>query len=231
MRSSRALRRFIPAGAGNAPARRGPLGTSDRFIPAGAGNAAYRMLSPPWAGSSPRARGTLGRLWPPAPGRPVHPRGRGERSLLRMGRIAGPVHPRGRGERSPFRGPAAIACHHRFIPAGAGNAVPMRHCRRRLRFIPAGAGNASARSGDDVTSGSSPRARGTRPRSPCRAERSGSSPRVRGTRCQPSWCILSDRFIPAGAGNALAFAAVAASRTVHPRGCGERRRRGCEATR
>ena len=93
-------------------------------------------------------------------------------------------------------------------------------CRR---FIPACAGNAFGRLPARPLYPVHPRVCGERV---CPRHRvvisSGSSPRVRGT---PHRCYRSKdrtRFIPACAGNASARAAASSMRTVHPRVCGER---------
>ncbi len=50
----------------------------------------------------------------------------------------------------------------------------------------------------------------------------GSSPRVRGTPGHTEQEAISDRFIPARAGNAVCRAGPRLGRPVHPRACGER---------
>ena len=55
-----------------------------------------------------------------------------------------------------------------------------------------------------------------------RDEDGGSSPRVRGTHPVCLCGTMFGRFIPAGAGNADDCHCLEMSRTVHPRGCGER---------
>ena len=196
-------RRFIPAGAGNAPIR--PRASRrQRFIPAGAGNTADLLAArrPPAVhprgrgerhrnrafldecdtGSSPRARGTRAARRP----NPWHrsgssPRARGTRYASGCINDAAPVHPRGRGERACRSTPRRLA----------------------LRFIPAGAGNATARP-SSLRFGS------------------GSSPRARGTHHQGFSGQEMTRFIPAGAGNARRRRPNPWHQLVHPRGRGER---------
>ena len=91
------------------------------------------------------------------------------------------------------------------------------------RFIPAGAGNAAASAPRCRASSVHPRGCGERPMA-SRSYRgcTGSSPRVRGTLVSTSRREARPRFIPAGAGNASARTRLSGSRSVHPRGCGER---------
>ena len=146
---ARGTRAATTAGSGNR-----------RFIPAGAGNTrSYRRLAglttvhPRWrgehgvgnhlcseqAGSSPLARGTLGR----AAGRLQHyrfiPAGAGNTLRRTKSRTRRSVHPRWRGEH-----PVSTAQQEALdgsSPLARG--TPRRRLRRssRSRFIPAGAGN------------------------------------------------------------------------------------------
>ena len=212
--------RFIPAGAGNTrdschatrptavhPRRRGehPHFTCD--------------LSPQ-IGSSPQARGThiprsiwygLRRFIPAGAGntchlaaarghRTVHPRRRGEHLLSRVAAPTGcGSSPQARGTRCPA---ASGPMRRRFIPAGAGNTIPIClpvalhpvHPRRRGEHgvIP------SSSSLDD-----------------------GSSPQARGTHSARDANHLVQRFIPAGAGNTRAARNHTGQRSVHPRRRGE----------
>ena len=70
------------------------------------------------------------------------------------------VHPRACGEHSTPT--YAVASPHRFIPAHAGNTTDATRSHADDRFIPAHAGNTCSRRGREVTTGSSPRMRGTR---------------------------------------------------------------------
>ncbi len=138
--------RFIPAGAGNTPngmlrhipGAVHPRGRGEHGgLPSGRGDG---------IGSSPRARGTHERVvifWgairfiPAGAGntrycrrsrshRPVHPRGRGEHAAD----PSGPLNsvgssPRARGTPVPV---LTGSEHRRFIPAGAGNTLPVTIC-------------------------------------------------------------------------------------------------------
>ena len=94
------------------------------------------------------------------------------------------------------------------------------------RFIPAHAGNGSAKKGAARASPVHPRACGERaPSFLSAAAVSGSSPRVRGTGLSAPPLSRLERFIPARAGNGKHKARRNSRRSVHPRACGERRRR------
>ena len=199
--SPQLMRRFIPAGAGNA--RKPPPGCSGSTVhPRGCGErlgAAYRQ--PGSAGSSPRVRGTLklhrlgclaDRFIPAGAGnaapdgaaakcRAVHPRGCGERRRRRRQvQRRGGSSPRVRGT---LGGVHPRAVESRFIPAGAGNARCQGNARHRHPVHPRGCGERAARAASGALSG-------------------GSSPRVRGTPDSRQALGRSCRFIPAGAGNA-----------------------------
>ncbi len=214
-------KRFIPAGAGNArgqpclpingsvhPRWRGERGhaapprdvdhgssplargtrptalggnTAERFIPAGAGNA------PP-----PSALGCR---------RAVHPRWRGERFVARIARIA-------------LAGSSPLA---------RGTLRSSGRLHRRCRFIPAGAGNAMPRHNHGNATAVHPRWRGERGASPGAGQRAiGSSPLARGTPVGREHGALCPRFIPAGAGNAASRDLRPIIAAVHPRWRGER---------
>ena len=159
------------------------------------------------AGSSPRARGTLGQRRGVRLGfRFIRergercccsvvcamigssPRARGTRPRSGAAHQRWPVHPRARGER--------LRC-----PGGGSTS---------LRFIPASAGNAYAGEHSAASSGSSPRARGTLAAMRTAGRRDGSSPRARGTRPETVRAAQSGRFIPASAGNARSASSHAA---------------------
>ena len=73
---------------------------------------------------------------------------------------------------------------------------------RRQRFIPVGAGNTARRRRPGRTSAVHPRGRGEHKAGGSRIQTTtGSSPRARGTRLDPPGALC--RFIPAGAGNTL----------------------------
>jgi len=133
--------------------------------------------------------------------RRVHPRGRGERVvLLAAGALYTGSSPRARGTR----------------PLGPAHPAP-------LRFIPAGAGNAQAEARSIRPVPVHPRGRGERWRTPSgQTISTGSSPRARGTLAYGAHSAPVARFIPAGAGNASLFDMQRDLVAVHPRGRGER---------
>ncbi len=93
------------------------------------------------------------------------------------------------------------------------------------RFIPACAGNAFAAPSRNSPWPVHPRVCGERSKAWILAKtRSGSSPRVRGTLCNQLLKNVSDRFIPACAGNAAMSLSNWRLAPVHPRVCGERGR-------
>ena len=157
---------LISTGSGSSPRARGThrIKTAKngelRFIPAGAGN-------------TPRP------CWRRMP-RAVHPRGRGEHRNMGCLRVAsGGSSPRARGTRPP-RG---------------------RH-RRRRRFIPAGAGNTPGRLQQFDGGAVHPRGRGEHfDTGSGNILSNGSSPRARGTLHDNLGSGNAERFIPAGAGN------------------------------
>ena len=92
-----------------------------------------------------------------------------------------------------------------------------------FRFIPARAGNASDLPEAKEESSVHPRAGGERTRVPARPSIStGSSPRGRGTRSRGRRRAGRLRFIPARAGNAGLTMSNSIFKTVHPRAGGER---------
>ena len=192
-----------------------------RFIPACAGNsiAAWPVRCwrgvhprvcgelPRWAlsrgydrGSSPRVRGTPGRIPPPPPLRRFIPACAGNSSRWTTGPQSPSVHPRVCGELAPHR--AVEFVHVRFIPACAGNSTTNALRRRATPVHPRVCGELTpAFVGGVCIDGSSPRVRGT------------PLPRVKG---RPRL-----RFIPACAGNSAARRCGLAPLPVHPRVCGE----------
>ena len=97
----------------------------------------------------------------------------------------------------------------RFIPAGAGNTDFSIDLFPLVSVHPRGCGeHALSVNGTTIST--------------------GSSPRVRGTPTPYSGCYCLSRFIPAGAGNTPAGDKLQSFPPVHPRGCGEHaRRRRC----
>ena len=171
-------------------------------------------------GSSPRLRGTVnvGRN-PYLSGRFI-PAPAGNRAESYNGYWLGPVHPRACGEQglhpgdegstpgsSPrLRGTVATAgtaqAITRFIPAPAGNSLPVK--------CPALGQTVHPRACGEQMFFTSPR-----------TSTHGSSPRLRGTGSVSSWRTPQCRFIPAPAGNSSANHTNFGGRPVHPRACGE----------
>ena len=113
--------------------------------------------------------------------------------------LTGGSSPRVRGTRGGNIQGRAI---FRFIPACAGNTAADPRCRTGYPVHPRVCGEHAVPASDVVlTSGSSPRVRGTLARDP-------GGHRLR-------------RFIPACAGNTVLFAAARGRKSVHPRVCGE----------
>ncbi len=163
------IRVFATTPSGSSPRTRGtdldagPERLVPQFIPASAGNR-RRRLHPPRQQA-------------------VHPRGRGEQfpSLYPQHSTRG-SSPQARGTAGATRG-VWLRC--RFIPAGAGNRIPLNQAKVILPVHPRGRGEQpSMYTGTLRSRGSSPRARGT----------DGVAPAPLGGR----------RFIPAGAGNSTA---------------------------
>ena len=110
--------------------------------------------------------------------------------------------PRGRGTGSRL---CAADADHRFIPAWAGNSVPVRPGRQGVPVHPRVGGEQCAeKSGEQSANGSSPRGRGT-------------------VALLPEVAPV-DRFIPAWAGNSTSGSSRPTPRPVHPRVGGEQAR-------
>ena len=216
-----AVRRFIPARAGNTSssgrAAGGQIGSSPlargtrpvqsrriprrRFIPARAGNTRSRSLpdrlhcgSSPLARGTRRSRGTQGSIVS------VHPRSRGEHSeSANVSNTRTGSSPLARGTRYPSE---SVGCIFRFIPARAGNTSPPITSCAATPVHPRSRGEHVTIRGQAWNNyGSSPLARGTR----------GDAPEHEG----------STRFIPARAGNTRAALPRPPETPVHPRSRGE----------
>ena len=213
--------RFIPAGAGNAviPRRSGaqipvhPRGCGEREV--------YYRRGGRYHGSSPRVRGTPPVATDTADMHRFIPAGAGNANAVAIGSAAPPVHPRGCGERRPWP-PIQPICTG-SSPRVRGTRTPWPSAQQLHRFIPAGAGNAWSQSRTFLPPAVHPRGCGERPIVGTRyVQIDGSSPRVRGTLSVLQQCPTSERFIPAGAGNAHQATEGGSVSPVHPRGCGER---------
>ena len=200
-RTARGVRRFIPARAGNAT-RRYPALSSDPVHPRAGGE--RRPLRDPQgrvAGSSPRGRGTPASSELRAAQIRFIPARAGNAPLGAPIIRFHAVHPRAGGERLAL--PFDLEPESGSSPRGRGTPGGRGRRNRRLRFIPARAGNASARASSTRCCTVHPRAGGERPVLGRRPERSpGSSPRGRGTLPRSPGAANSQRFIPARAGNA-----------------------------
>ena len=130
----------------------------------------------------------------------VHPRPRGEHDLSSIGHpIWHGSSPPARGTHRHVQGPHGV---QRFIPARAGNTLPLG-TRRRWRAV-------------------HPRPRGEHPVETASGEQpTGSSPPARGTRKPPDSGGCGSRFIPARAGNTACVARPRDIWSVHPRPRGE----------
>ena len=96
------------------------------------------------------------------------------------------------------------------------------HRALSYRFIPAHAGNSGHTAAQRPLASVHPRACGELKDSQFgRYVSSGSSPRMRGTRCIPIRGRLHIRFIPAHAGNSSTVRMARRTNSVHPRACGE----------
>ena len=134
--------------------------------------------------------------------------------------MAGAVHPRACGEQPHRRNGQRARLGS--SPRMRGTATGGRSGRTGSRFIPAHAGNRQSRWPSCTPAAVHPRACGEQSTSrSIAAVSSGSSPRMRGTgRGGGSWRGLL-RFIPAHAGNSVLTARCPSISTVHPRACGE----------
>ena len=175
--------RFIPARAGNAISETGS--PNDRTVHPRAGGECQntRPAYTPTAGSSPRGRGTPSgprvssakhRFIPARAGiaRNVRhtrkttpgssPRGRGTLLAQLAIAIRSTVHPRAGGER--FFDCVPCSSFLRFIPARAGNAIPVARSARYRTVHPRAGGNAARRWPKWACSSVHPRAGGGTPR-------------------------------------------------------------------
>ena len=240
----RAIERFIPACAGNAPWVRTsgwPRTVHPRMRGERRVSAESIMAS---IGSSPHTRGT------PAADDPMTAlvrfipayAGNARSAIPRHGAVCGSSpHTRG-----TLGGKLDALRHVRFIPAYAGNALALHAGTSSPAVHPRIRGERPVETGGaDVAVGSSPHTRGTlfrggwhrlcstvHPRirgerlycARAAAIRDGSSPHTRGTPLGSHCWRSNPRFIPAYAGNAKSLAPHSSPHSVHPRIRGERAR-------
>jgi len=219
-RSGRHSSRFIPACAGNTDwlqTKEGKAAVHPRVCGEhNLSNDERRKAD----GSSPRVRGTPGRVEDPLKierfipacagntvdceklggGKPVHPRVCGEHigALPMLQKRIG-SSPRVRGTLGPV---GVERAPERFIPACAGNTRPPIRRPAPLSVHPRVCGEHTGAIEN-------------------RRCATGSSPRVRGTPLLGRRVVLGSRFIPACAGNTAGYADRPVAIPVHPRVCGE----------
>ena len=151
----------------------------------------------------------------------VHPRACGEQSVpMKSRRLTEGSSPRVRGTVRPDRVRQPQA---RFIPARAGNRrrypLPSLPCPVHPRACGEQAMTAGAA---DITTGSSPRVRGTALLVCCRSRSRRFIPAACGEQVLLQECVqLVERSIPARAGNSELAVVSGIFRPVHPRACGE----------
>ena len=238
--------RFIPARAGNTPAR---LPVRVRFPVHPRAGGEHESTARIWddrAGSSPRGRGTRERRPVHLPDRRFIPARAGNTSTSPISTRARTVHPRAGGEHEPL----ANVRQFRFgsSPRGRGTRRHGASTRAWKTVHPRAGGEHYRTPGEAKGSiGSSPRGRGTRcrPRSTapvatvhpraggehsienrCSRGATGSSPRGRGTHDLGRHVARCRRFIPARAGNTLSQDREGTPRSVHPRAGGEHTPKG-----
>ena len=130
------------------------------------------------------------------------------------------VHPRGCGEHPCMTAKKPVPAGS--SPRGRGTHDEDGHVTPPPRFIPAWAGNTAPASPAMARFPVHPRVGGEHPcAGSIHLSEDGSSPRGRGTRWISARRLQHSRFIPAGAGNAVALSQQSLPVTVHPRGCGE----------
>ena len=195
------MQRFIPACAGNAPAWTGANAATAVHPRVCGERPAGRQALAEHTGSSPRVRGTRGHACPQLRRQRFIPACAGNASSTAA---ASPSingsSPRVRGTRLSLLSPF---CLDRFIPACAGNAPTRPEPPPRTPVHPRVCGERALAPTTTVLT-------------------TGSSPRVRGTRDRERKWRLRHRFIPACAGNAASSRARCNRAPVHPRVCGER---------
>ena len=217
---NRALRRFIPARAGNTVSSRlpselrpvHPRSRGEHPLPHPSSFAAY--------GSSPLARGTRPRGRAPARHHRFIPARAGNTCRPRTWCTSSPVHPRSRGEHSPD-GEARLRAAG-SSPLARGTLALRPHEADPARFIPARAGNTGSPWSRPSPRPVHPRSRGEHAsRSANPPAMYGSSPLARGTHITRPGRSLPRRFIPARAGNTPRTRSSSPTAPVHPRSRGE----------
>ncbi len=130
------------------------------------------------------------------------------------------VYPRWRGELD--RTASVVSSGSGLSPLARGTPVFANLWTIAIRFIPAGAGNTGARNTKPCICSVYPRWRGEHVHTQTITEsQNGLSPLARGTPVLLFCAVVTDRFIPAGAGNTPTLSIIMVSDTVYPRWRGE----------
>ena len=219
-RLSQAIRRIIPAHAGNSTCSHArATGSTDHPRACGelevlAGGAVGE------SGSSPRMRGTLVRPSPSASCLRIIPAHAGNSGALRSEWRRWPDHPRACGELDPRR--PAREPHGGSSPRMRGTRAVGPERGWPHRIIPAHAGNSWCATPTARFATDHPRACGELLHEVISLNMQyGSSPRMRGTPRRDREPSRSHRIIPAHAGNSSKLARTARHVADHPRACGE----------
>ncbi len=212
--------RFIPAWAGNSCNGRSGCGATPVHPRVGGEQGSRRRRNEPRQGSSPRGRGTVGRIRDGLRLLRFIPAWAGNRQGMIVADGEHPVHPRVGGEQGMVR--PRIQRSDGSSPRGRGTVHPTKGVMAVLRFIPAWAGNSDEHLLLLRFVAVHPRVGGEQDGSiSVGAEPPGSSPRGRGTARSGQPALRGGRFIPAWAGNSRRSDREARRRTVHPRVGGE----------
>ena len=221
-RPRRALRRIIPARAGNAYMEIAWIRSSADHPRAGGERAHLRngRLLP--SGSSPRGRGTLHSPGPGLSRRRIIPARAGNAWAGAPACRRSPDHPRAGGERTRRR--RSRAGRGGSSPRGRGTPRAQRHRPPTRRIIPARAGNARAPGTfNSALFGSSPRGRGNASRPPATTASTSDHPRAGGEReLRIQRKRLAFGSSPRGRGNASSAGISGSGTPDHPRAGGER---------
>ncbi len=211
-----AWRRSIPACAGLTPSD-GPFATGPPVHPRVRGAHGGSSPAPPSGrGPSPRARGSHGRSRRGGQDRRSIPACAGLTRCPGSGRVRPSVHPRVRGAHQEETGQ-----HGRVLgpsPRARGSRIPQGHSLTLGRSIPACAGLTPARPQSETEPPVHPRVRGAHARGEAGHRiTSGPSPRARGSRTCSVAAADALRSIPACAGLTARTGGNSPSDAVHPR--------------
>ena len=212
--------RFIPARAGNIPLRRRP--ENKRSVhPRTCGEHCDEVLPGDTVnGSSPHVRGTYSPTKKTLPQTRFIPARAGNMFYDRTVAQTRAVHPRTCGEHTGTGAvPSSTAGSSPHVRGTCSQSVRGRY---RRRFIPARAGNIPQHAAKPNQPPVHPRTCGEHyPSLGSNTRSTGSSPHVRGTSYMMPFGYGRARFIPARAGNMLAYTQGVGPAPVHPRTCGE----------